>query len=219
MQLLFSHLNLRHNPFGELDKQQRGAVAVVDCPDIEPGQVWQYIGDAGRGKSTHLLALLHHFPTAQFEYIPRGQHHFVTDPTRCDFLLLDEAQRLSWPQRRRLFAHFPRLVLGTHRDLSDWTQRPTHTRYLRGLDVDKLAKVAAARIQLARRGPGPLPQIPRRELQRLIDFFGDDLRSIEAALYETFQQLKEPGDVKVQAKYLARQQSRLSPWRGLAWSA
>jgi len=65
--LPFAHLNLRRNPFGELDLSQRAALAVVDVDRFvrrlaQPGYAVQFTGDRGRGKTTHLLAILRHFP-------------------------------------------------------------------------------------------------------------------------------------------------------------
>jgi fumarate reductase flavoprotein subunit len=69
MGLPFAHLNLRFNPFGELDLHLRADVAVVDLADwpkrLAAGRfAIQFLADCGRGKTTHLLALRRHFPDA-----------------------------------------------------------------------------------------------------------------------------------------------------------
>ena len=55
--------NLRRNPFGELSRNERAELAVVDIDAIadhasEPYHAVQLIGDCGRGKTTRMLALL-----------------------------------------------------------------------------------------------------------------------------------------------------------------
>jgi hypothetical protein len=51
------------------------------------------------------------------------------------------------------------------------------------------------RIEWARRGPGPLPQIRLQTAQAMLDHFGDDLRAIEFCLYDLYQNLREIQDV------------------------
>ena len=62
LNLPFAHLNLRFNPFGEATPEERAKLAVVDIERFAqrlcaPGFAVQFIGEHGRGKSTHLLAL------------------------------------------------------------------------------------------------------------------------------------------------------------------
>ncbi len=197
MDLLFAHLNLRFNPFGELAARERGRLAVVEIPEIVPGHVVQYIGRAGRGKSTHLRGLEAALAEARYEYLPKGQHRFLTSPESCDFLLLDEAQRLYPTELRRLFASFERLVLGTHWSLSMFSRRPFLTIKIRGLSQKKLRLVVDKRIEWARRAPGPVPFLTDADLDALIARFGDDLRSIERLLYDSFQQLEAPLRVRI----------------------
>ena len=190
--LSFAHLNLRKNPFGQLWPSERGALAVIDLPEIVSGEVLQYIGRSGRGKSTHLQGLASAFAEARYEYVPKGQHHFLTSSTDCDFLLLDEAQRLFPRELQRLFSAFPKLVLGTHWSLSLFSRRRFQTKKIRGLSLQKLRLVVDKRIDWARRNAGPVPFLEDPELLLLIDRYGDDLRSMESFLYDVFQNLHAP---------------------------
>lgn len=194
--LPFAHLNLRKNPFGELLPHERGVLAVVEIPTIIPGEVLQYVGRSGRGKSTHLRGLAHHFSQARYEYLAKGQHRFVTLPKDCDFLLLDEAQRLYPSELKRLFANFPKLVLGVHWSLTLFSRRRFRTINIKGLSLQKLRLVVDKRIEWARRDAGPVPFIADEELRWLGDRFGDDLRSMEAFLYDIFQKLQRPERVR-----------------------
>ena len=107
----FARLDLTINPFGELTPEQRGEVAVVD---VEWWTAWltagraagklravQFMGDCGRGKTTHLLALRFALPTAKYVYLP--QHGPLPATPEGPLVMIDEAQRLSWRRRREIF--------------------------------------------------------------------------------------------------------------------
>lgn len=189
--LPYSRFNLRCNPFGELTRQQRTAAAVVDIDDhvqwlAGARRAVQFIGDCGRGKSTHLLAMLHRFPTAAHVYLP------AIGPTpeiaHGDPLLIDEAQRLAWWTRRSVFRRGVALILGTHADLiSPLTRAGYKVRTIQvseNLDGPRLCEILNRRIELARLGPGKIPEITVVEAARLVARFGNDIRSTEAFLYE-----------------------------------
>lgn len=195
--LPFAHLNLRHNPFGEPERAERAALALVTVPRLERGSVVQFIGAEGRGKTTHLLALTRLHPDATYEYLPEGARRFVTSVGSTPLLLLDEAQRLCRRERRRLFRSFPCLAVATHEDLSRSAGVPVQTLRVGGIDVERLARILDRRLEWARRGPGPLPRFGCDACSRLIERFGDNLRAIEDYLYEVFQRLREPCDVEV----------------------
>jgi hypothetical protein len=76
--LPFAHLNLRRNPFGEFQPAQRAVLAVAEVERFvrrlaQPGYAVQFIGDQGRGKTTHLLAIMRHFPRAAYVHVGQGQ--------------------------------------------------------------------------------------------------------------------------------------------------
>ena len=70
--------NLRRNPFGELTRQERIELAVVDVGSIidrvkTPRSAVQLIGDCGRGKTTRMLACGHRLAEAAYVYLPEDQ--------------------------------------------------------------------------------------------------------------------------------------------------
>jgi hypothetical protein len=197
MELPFVHLNLRFNPFGEAGLDERPSLAVVDVPALAPGDAVQFVGDCGRGKTTHLLALRAQHPGAVYERLDEGQDRCRGPVPASGLLLLDEAQRLRPALLRRLLRREGPVALGTHVDLSPAARRPIPTILLRGLDVSRLRRIVERRIAWARRGPGAVPVVPDRALQALIARHGDDLRAIEGHLYDAVQDMKEPGDVEV----------------------
>ena len=199
--LPFAHLNLRRNPFGETEPFEQGELAVVDVGrHVErlrrPGYAVQFIGGRGRGKTTHLLAVRRHFPDAPYVHIGEGQRPRIP---KGHPLFVDEIQRFSLRQRRRLFRRPVSLALGTHEDfrneLIDAGFEVETVTAGGSLDARRLCEIAARRIRWARRGPGRLPQVDVRTAQAMIDHYGDDLRAIHAHLYHLFQNLQGIEDV------------------------
>jgi hypothetical protein len=197
MDLPFAHLNLRFNPFGEAGLDERPSLAVVDLPDLHPGDVFQFVGDSGRGKTTHLLALWGRHPGAVYERLQEGQDRCRGPLPESGLLLLDEAQRLRPSRLRSLLRRQGPTVLGTHLDLSQAARRSIPTVFLRGLDPSRLRSIVERRIGWARRSDGPVPEVPDTTLRSLIQRHGDDLRAIEGTLYDAIQSMKEPGPVAV----------------------
>jgi hypothetical protein len=188
--LPFAHLNLRHNPFGEATREERASLAVVELPELRPGDPVQFVGACGRGKTTHLLAIAALRPEAEYVRLDEGEDRVRS---RSPVLLIDEAQRL-----RDVKGVLGRaLALGSHADLSSRAGRPLRTVLLEGLGLGRLESVVSRRIEWARRGPGPVPRVARTTLAKLLARHGDDLRAMEGDLYDAIQRLEGPGDVEV----------------------
>lgn len=189
-------LNLRENPFGECTAQQRAELAVVD---LDPARRFlegtrravQFIGDCGRGKSTHLHALRVQLSSARYVYLPEvGRPPRLPD---ADPLLVDEAQRLSAWRRWRLLRRGSNLVLGTHVDLGKPLRRAGYRvqtiRVAESLTATQIAKIANRRIAAVRLGlDRPIPRLSVAEAARLQRCFGTDVRAMESYLYERIQQ-------------------------------
>lgn len=196
--LPFAHLNLRFNPFGEPAPEERGALAIVDLPALGPGEVVQFLGESGHGKTTHLLALRARDPRAVYEKLEEGDDRWRSRPGETVPFLLDEAQRIRGSWRRRLFTQTRTLALGTHEDLSAYSDRPVRTVRLVGLTTPpRLRAIVDRRIEWARRGPGPVPVVPDPTLHVLMERHGGDVRAIFGLLYDSLQKQKEPGHVQV----------------------
>lgn len=203
--LPFAHLNLRRNPFGEATRAERAALAVASDREVD-GWVerlggarfaLQLVGDCGRGKTTHLLALHARFPAAPFTRLEPDL------PARVDpapLVFVDEAQLLPARRRRALFRACRALALATHEDLQPELQAAgleVETVRLTGLDPARLAAILTRRLEWARRGPGPIPWLADDACARLVARFGDDVRAIEDHLYGVFQQLDQVRQVNV----------------------
>ena len=186
----FSHLNLRWNPFSQLDAESWRELAVIEPLTCSPGSVTQLLGDAGHGKTTHLLALWSQNERAVYEYRPEGQTYFKTRVRAGMFFLLDEAQRLRPRILRRLLRQPITLVASSHSDLRCFTRRALHTLQLGQLDRARLRVILERRIGWARRARGPVPTVSTATLDALLVRYGGNLRAIEDDLYERFQRLE-----------------------------
>ncbi len=201
LSLPFAQLNLRRNPFGEIEPAEQAELAVVDVRrHVErlrrPGYAVQFLGERGRGKTTHLLAIRRHFPDAPYVHIGEGQRPRIP---KGHPLFVDEIQRFSLRRRRRLFRRPVSLVLGTHEDVRAELAAAGFdvetVMAAASLDAATLCRIANRRIESARRAPGPVPQLGPTTARAMIRRFDDDVRSIHSCLYDLFQNLQGIEDV------------------------
>lgn len=192
--LPLANLNLRVNPFGECTVEDRVALAAVDCDQwitwLSADQhALQFVGDCGRGKSTHLLALSKHFSSSCYFYLPpRGRCPTIPQGRP---LLIDEAQRLPVWKRLRILRRRGPLVFGTHRDLSGPLSRAGYA--VRTVDLNmasepsRYVEILNRRIEFARLRPGPIPRITTDDAVVLSKRFGSNIRGAEHYLYQQVQ--------------------------------
>jgi hypothetical protein len=201
MAFAFEILNLTRNPFGEPTRPERAELALMDTRawvDLlkKPGQAIQFMGEGGRGKSTHLHAIRLSFPDLPFTYLGEGER-FVRIP-RAPVVFLDEVQRLHPLWRFFLFRRRASFALATHQDLRrelEGAGLQVQNVEVGVLDAQRLGAIFEKRIEWARRGPGPVPTLPPPTLAALQAHFGTDLRAMESHLYDVFQSLRQTGPV------------------------
>ncbi len=186
--------NLLRNPFGELTRHERAELAVVDVAmhlaELQDGRTaLQFLGDQGRGKTTHLLALRGSLPGAEYVYLPEDGPQPKIPGARP--LLLDEAQRLSRWQRRRVFAVQGLLVIGSHEDHRLELERAGYrvvTHHVADVaSPERLQAMLNRRIEAARADVGSLPLVSEAFAAELHARFGPDIRGVEQFLYYLFQ--------------------------------
>lgn len=195
--LAFAELNLRRNPFGEVPDVERGALAVLDVGPwrefLKQERAYlEFLGEAGRGKSTRLHALRGHFPEAPYCYFPEDGP-FPEIPERAPTLFLDETWRLGWWTRRRLLRGGSRLICATHHSHARAARRagrPVMSVTVEGLEPELLRAIIVRRVEAARRGGGAVPEVPETRIRALIARHGDALRAIEYDLYDDFEALR-----------------------------
>jgi hypothetical protein len=202
MGLPFAHLNLRFNPFGELDLHLRADVAVVDLADwpkrLAAGRfAIQFLADCGRGKTTHLLALRRHFPDAAYVHVPEGVHR--PDLPQSDPLFVDELQRVTRKLRSDLFRRGTGLAIGSHMDHRRQLERAGYEvitiRPDAYLTPHRLDSILSQRIVAARREAGPVPQIGSTKITQLLRQFGTNIRAMEYHLYDLFQTMTQVSEL------------------------
>lgn len=205
--LPFLHLNLRFNPFGELPLEYRAKLSVIDsAPFIahlaKPRAVLQFLGEKGHGKTTHLLTLKEHLPTSGYVHFPEDTRPPIPHGNP---LMLDEAQRIPWWIRRRVFKGEKPLVLGTHQDFSSeltkWGREVWTVQAGLKTSQIQLDKIIRKRIEFARRHSGEVPVVTMNTIDKLFDKYGSDIRAIEWHLYDLFQSLERPSNVEMRYLY------------------
>ena len=191
--LPYAKLNLLRNPFGQLSREDRVAAAVVDLdiwlPQLKnPKFALQLLGDCGRGKSTHMHAILDCFPDGSYVYLPEDGP--IPKIPRGYPLFIDEAQRLPWVTRFFAFRRGVPLVLATHTNLSSPLQRAGYAvetaNVAAKVSTDRLQEIFRRRIELARLGEGEIPNVTTEEIESLVRRFGDNIRAMEEDLYQRF---------------------------------
>lgn len=199
----YAHLNLRTNPFGELTANERALVAVADTEPLvaalrEPGTAIQIVGHCGRGKSSHMHALRRALPEA--DYARLWTRKPVPAELSASILLIDEADAVWIWRRLSLLRRATSVAIAVHKDQS-WQLRALGFRVLTlhvgETDRSKLRAIVHRRIEHARLGPGPLPQVTDHALDVLISRHGNDVRAMEGHLFEAVYQMTGVGDVQV----------------------
>lgn len=199
-------LGYRCNPFRALTDEEWEAV-FVPPPGLEAlveqdGAHIQVLGEAGRGKSTALRGLTAQLREAgrstAYEYLPDRQRAFRTDPRALDVFLLDEVQRLTFWQRRRLLGEADRgvrLILGSHEDFTLWFKQRGLALHSLSLDEgaeEHAREVVRRRLEFFALGDIPRVKLTDEGLTWLWRRYGTDYRSVETLLYHLFEGLKEP---------------------------
>ncbi len=191
--------NLRRNPFGELTRDERVSLAVTDVVQwsetlqqamLECQRVAiQFIGRAGRGKTTRMLALASNFPECSYTYVAEDEPCPAIPWGRP--ILVDEAQRLTRRARQAVMTSGEPIVFATHRDLTKALRASGYdvTTYTIGTsnDATLLCELVRRRIEASRDGDGEMPEFTRNDAERLIVRFGTDFRAIESFLYDQVQ--------------------------------
>ncbi|MEP3478357.1 MAG: hypothetical protein ABJZ55_03830 [Fuerstiella sp.] len=203
LSLPYAELNLRHNPFGELTESERIHLAVVCIDDVVSSlnnsrQAVQYVGEKGHGKTTHLLKIRSVLPQCGYVHIPEGERRPVP---AGEPVLIDEAQRLTWRQRRQLFGEDRALVLGTHHDFeAELKKAGRHVTTIAACgetSLNRLQQIVIDRIEFARRERGPVPTVHRRTLKRLLQSQSGDIRSMLQILYDALQKMTGPEELEL----------------------
>ncbi len=216
----FHALGYRRNPFGALSAEEWAAVAVPP-PEVVAAlensrSHLQLLGPMGSGKTTALRWLAARYAaqevSAAYEYLAEGERRFVTDLTELAVFLLDEAQRLSWRERRRLVGVGEngrlRLILSSHEDLTPLFRRrglPLETVWLAdGLTLDQYRAIWQKRLDYFTLPGRERVWLGETAVIYLYQTFGQNLREAEYFLYEVWQRQTEVGEITGEALAVIR---------------
>ncbi|VAW70774.1 hypothetical protein MNBD_GAMMA09-1172 [hydrothermal vent metagenome] len=202
MQLPFLHLNLYFNPFGELDCEQRKQLAVVNLSEYKQslynkGLAIQFYADHGRGKTTHLLALHNIYPDAEYIKLYAGDKPEIF---LRDILFIDSIENLSKRKRTDLYRNTASIAFTSHTDLSPEIRQAGYQLInikISVADNMTLKYIFNRRIEYARRTDHSIPVVGMPLIYNLRQRYGDNVRAMEAHLYEIFQNLKGISNVKM----------------------
>ncbi len=202
MKLPFIHLNLRFNPFGELTPDQRKELAVVNIDSLKASLnkeavAIQFLADHGRGKTMHLLFLHRYYSSAEYIKIYQDDKPaFSMQAVR----FVDSVENLSKKSRFDLYNKTSSIAFTTHTDLSGELTDAGFNVITQNICMDDesiLNQIFSRRIKYAQRNAGHVPVVNQLAIKKLKTLYGDDIRSMEAHLYELFQSLKRIENVKV----------------------
>jgi type IV secretory pathway VirB4 component len=218
----FQHtLGFRRNPFGALERDEWTAVSIlpVTLPNlltVHSTHV-QLLGAMGSGKTTTMLKLADELAQTDerlvYEYLPEGQRRYTTDTAVLTTFCLDEAQRLTRRERRRLVTAAARqnepglrLIFSSHEDLTRlfrrW-QRPLTTVNLEEtLTVDLYSQMLAHRLDYFALPDKLHTTLSNDAVQWLYDQFYPNMRDAEYFLYEVWQ--RETAVRELTAKHLQK---------------
>ena len=201
----FARLGLSTNPFRRLTDEEWADVAVIPQA-IEAafarGDNLLILGSRGRGKSTTLRHLTRRLVWAGkqvvYERLPEGTGSYQTDIHTLNAFALDEAQRLAirnWMPVLQRVRNGMRLIMGSHRNdkwLFQLAGIPISVFHLNKLSNQQhLASVLQHRIDYFSTGAAQIHFAPSA-IAYLWRHYRENLRAIEAHLYDVFQQIDTP---------------------------
>ncbi len=227
----FRAMGFKCNPFRTLTDAEWAAVAVVPptllAAITNTSAPVQLLGEAGRGKTTTLLAVQALFAQkgvlAVYQYLPEGTRRFdYQKAAAAQVFLLDEAQRLTHGERRRLcrLTTGTRVLFSSHQDLT--AECAAHKVSLTTVRLSKpepahLARILTVRLAYFSTGTQPVITITPDAIEYLHARFGGNLRLTERFLYEVFQWLvrHSPAEKKLTAARLESIAKNFPPVAGV----
>ena len=196
--ILNEGLEYYFNPFGGLDDEEIFSVIqpkyeienILSILKSKHPTIIQFLGNKGRGKTTHLKALFQHHNDAEIFYLDRK--HIKMDQIQRNVIFIDSVGRISLSKRMKLWSKKSNsYVITTHwnRRLEFWLAgRTCRTYYFKGLCIQDLEKTIRYRIALATNLAPDQIIINSSVSIKLLEKFGDNFRDILNYLYKLFTQ-------------------------------
>lgn len=200
----YSKLNLSYNPFSFLNNQELFDVTyerinldtLTNSIKDKSSFFVEFYGKKGRGKST-LVQTLHakYLPEASFIQLKKKEKNHIS--ITSNILIIDSFQLLTVKNKLELLNQQKRLIICSHysHNVFNFLNRNINQR----INFNKLSfnetileKIINKRIKLACLDVNkPLPKFKKNYIKELVGKHGNDLRSIQLALYDFFLQPKK----------------------------
>lgn len=193
-------LNFHFNPFsGVTDRELYQTLvpkydleAIAHKIENTPKIIIEFAGKRGRGKTTHLKHLHQvFFPTTPLSVIKVKSQYKELQKQPKKMVFIDGIYHLTLFQRLKIYKAFDKIVLTTHQ--TRWseykiTQRIHKSYRFKELDLETLKTIIKKRLDLT------VVTVPKEKyildeayLRKLLQHYGDDIRSILNTLYKDFQ--------------------------------
>lgn len=188
------------NPFGGLNPRELDQVLV---PEFDPevleksirsndDTVFEIIGKHGRGKTGHLKAIALRFEGEDSEY-----YSLLTDfevKTNHRFLFIDSFHRLSFKQQFKILAEHKGALVHTnhfsHKVLYLLAGKNFKTLKIGKSSALVLEQLIENRVRLFSQSSDTEIKVSRAECEKLVRYFGTDIRGILYLLYNKFQKYR-----------------------------
>lgn len=178
------------NPFGGLTATEikRLIVPKFDLEELATSiannefDVIEFVGDYGRGKTTHLIALHQYLKKAPFHFLTKANPQIQVEDQPIVFI--DSIGHVPFFKRIQLWKNKKtRFVYTTHHSRKmelNLFKRKIKSYYFKGLEAPVLQEIIRKRLALVNLEDEEIIQ----EIPNLLKDYGDDVRGIMIHLYE-----------------------------------
>lgn len=162
---------------------------LVEIIRNEQPSIIEFVGEKGRGKTTHLTFLQNYFPDTKIQLLEKGEL-FITE-TKTGLLFIDSIGEVPFLKRIKLYRNSKvTIVFTTHfsrRIESAFFRKPFFSFRVKGLTAERLKVILDKRIKLAAVKSYDGVVFTNEISEFLVKKYNDDLRSILRFLYLKFE--------------------------------
>jgi len=161
----------------------------IDLLEDKKSKIIEFVGQKGRGKTTHLKLLQQYFSDSEIYHLDKKL--IKIKKGKSSIIFIDSIQRLSFFKRMKLWLNRKTTYAITTHHTKAWeyrmANRQFHSFKFQGISVPSLRHIIANRISLATNLLPHQIKINDTILFTLIQHHGDDYRSILNLLYDSYK--------------------------------